>query len=78
MNSPTNIAAYRISLAQKQGLLAGETRKIDTRPAKLAAALDWLGKRYVCHKTNRVGKLPEPLPENYQWQPKPRTLRGRK
>lgn len=41
--------------------------------AKLEAAKEWMGKRYVLHPANRVRKLKEPLPEVFQW--KPRVLR---
>lgn len=68
--TPTNLAAFRLTIAAKRPLLRGEVRKVDTRPAKLAAAISWLGNRYVCAKVNRVGKLAEPLPENFQWVPK--------
>lgn len=50
----------------KEPLLRGETKAIDTKPGKVAAAIAWLGKRYVCHKANRVKKLAEPLPPNFQ------------
>lgn len=46
--SPTNLAAFRLSRAAKQALLNGETRKVDTRPAKLAAA-----KAYLAARKNR-------------------------
>lgn len=66
MNSPTNLAAFRLSRAAKQALLNGETRKVDTRPAKLAAAIQALGRRYVLHRANRVKRLTDPLPENFR------------
>lgn len=44
---------------------------------KLAAAIEWLGKKYVCHPVNRVPKLKEPLPLHaFEW--KPRVLKGKK
>lgn len=33
-----------------------------SRERKLRAALDHLGERYVCHKSNRVKKLDKPVP----------------
>lgn len=41
-----------------------------THAEKLAAAIDWLGTRWVGHPVNRVQKLKEPLPEVFKWKPK--------
>lgn len=49
----------------KKALLEGQLQKIDTKPAKIARALKLLGKKWVCHKSNRVTKLAEPLPDNF-------------
>lgn len=37
----------------------------NTLDTKRAAAIKWLGRRYVCHKSNRIKKLVEPLPINF-------------
>ena len=50
--------------------------QVNSHEQKLADAITWLGKKWVCHPVNRVAKLPEPLPPPYQW--KPTVLRGRK
>ena len=57
----------------KAALLRGEQ---DSHGSKLAQAIEWLGKRWVCHPVNRVQRLAEPLPEVFTW--KPRVLKGRK
>ena len=49
---------------------------VNSHAEKLAAAITWLGKKWVCHPVNRVPKLAEPLPEVFTWRPK--VLRGRK
>lgn len=36
-----------------------------SRAEKIARAIKILGKKYVCHKSNRIAKLPEPLPDNF-------------
>jgi len=41
-----------------------------TQSEKLAAAIEWLGTRWVGHPVNRVERLKEPLPEVYTWSPK--------
>jgi hypothetical protein len=41
-----------------------------THAEKLAAAIQWLGERYVCHPVNRVKKLATPLPEVFTWRSK--------
>ena len=41
-----------------------------TTEEKLAAAIEWLGTRWVGHPVNRVERLTEPLPEVYTWSPK--------
>ena len=46
-----------------------------TTEEKLAAAIEWLGTRWVGHPVNRVERLKEPLPEVYTWSPKVLTKR---
>ena len=41
-----------------------------TTEEQLAAAIEWLGTRWVGHPVNRVERLKEPLPEVYTWSPK--------
>ena len=41
-----------------------------TTEEKLAAAIEWIGTRWVGHPVNRVERLKEPLPEVYTWSPK--------
>lgn len=78
MTAPATVAARRISLAAKQGILnAGPlVPRANGHAAKLERAIAWLGTKYVCHKVNRVPRLAEPLPEFPVW--KPRTLKGKK
>lgn len=61
----------------KEALLRGEqVARGNSHASKLEAAIDWLGKKYVLHAVNRVRKLPEPLPDVFQWSP--RILKSRK
>lgn len=68
MNSPTNLAALKMSKAAKEALLNGALPRGTTHESKRRAAIAWLGKKYVCHKVNRVTKLTEPLPDVYDWR----------
>tara|TARA_R110000868_G_scaffold252395_1_gene509039 strand:+ start:688 stop:924 length:237 start_codon:yes stop_codon:yes gene_type:complete len=61
------------ALPEKQMLLNAQMPRRNLHASKLQQAIDWLGKRYVCHPVNRVKKLTEPLPEVWEW--KPRVLR---
>jgi len=45
---------------------------------KRDAAIAWMGPKWVLHPANRVKKLPEPLPEVFQWTPKILKGRGKK
>jgi hypothetical protein len=45
-------------------------QRTNNHKAKLEAAKQWMGRRYVMHKANRVQRLPEPLPEVFQWKPR--------
>jgi hypothetical protein len=53
---------------------ASERTELAQRPnnhqAKLEAAKAWMGRRWVMHKANQVQRLPEPLPEVFQWKPR--------
>lgn len=57
----------------KELLLNAQMPRRNLHASKLQQAIDWLGKRYVCHPVNRVRKLEKPLPEVFTW--KPRVLR---
>lgn len=76
--TPSNIAAYRLSLAAKQGILSAGplVPRANGHAGKLAAAIAKLGPRWVLHRSNNVKRLAKPLPENYVWQP--RAAKGRK
>lgn len=66
LNQKRALMGFDYAAPIKESLLRGETKKIDTKPGKVAAAIAWMGRRYVCHKSNRVKKLAEPLPPNFQ------------
>lgn len=61
----------------KEPLLRGETKPIDTKPGKVAAAIAWMGPLWVFHRKNKVKKLSEPLPEVFAWRPS-KVLKARK
>ena len=52
-------------LLQTGPLVPRQDKPKDSNAAKVARAIKMLGKRYVCHRSQFVKKLAEPLPENY-------------
>lgn len=76
--TPSNLAAYKRSLAAKQGILSAGplVPRANGHAAKLERAIARLGTKWVLHRSNNVKRLAEPLPENYVWQP--RAAKGKK
>jgi len=63
---PLDDAALKRKLLESGPLVPRQPTVIKQSNAdKIAKAIKALGKRWVCHKSNRIAKLAEPLPENF-------------
>ncbi len=52
-------------LLQTGPLVPRQDKPKVSHAAKVAKIIKAMGKKYICHKSNHVKKLAEPLPESY-------------
>jgi hypothetical protein len=66
------------AVSDRAPLIRGDIRKVDLYSKKLAAAVAWMGSKWVLHPANQVKKLSEPMPEHGLRRFAPKVLKGRK